>query len=416
MSEHTGPGGEAVAYPHVVKAVTETPWAIRPEKLAAIRELAILKASGVRLTDEEIEARVGGARGSRAPEMAGTVAVVPLYGVIFPKANLMTEMSGATSLQRFTDAFRSALNDPAVTGIVLDVDSPGGLTDMVTETASEIRGSRGRKPIVAVANVDAGSAAYWIAAQADEMVVSPSGSVGSIGIYTAHDDISGAQEKLGVKTTLVSAGKHKVESSPFAPLSDEARAHLQARVDDMYGMFVRDVAKGRGVPVDDVRSGFGEGRMVTARAAVEQGMADRVDTLDATIARVARASAKPVGQAATSLIVSGTTALPVQSWWTPPPAVITTDSTGAAESGLSFAQQAEALNSSAEALLERLTSLAEVERGHLTVAKRDRLTACTEALRHVTSELERVLAATDPNKHSAEVAQLHAHFELSRHL
>jgi ClpP class serine protease len=88
----------------------------------------------------------------------------------------------------------------------------------------------------------------------------------------------------GVKTTLISAGKYKTEGNPYEPLSDEARAAMQAMVDDYYGMFTRAVAKGRGVSVDAVRNGFGEGRMVSASQAVKNGMADRVATLDQVLA------------------------------------------------------------------------------------------------------------------------------------
>jgi ClpP class serine protease len=95
-------------------------------------------------------------------------------------------------------------------------------------------------------------------------------------------------EQDGVKVTLISAGKFKTEGNPFEPLSDEAREAFQADIDAFYAMFTNDVAKGRGASADDVRSGFGEGRMVMARDAVKAGMADRVATFDETVARLAR--------------------------------------------------------------------------------------------------------------------------------
>lgn len=275
-------------YPRIVRAMAETPWALRPETLAVLLDLVAFRAAGGTLTDTEIEERIGAGPATRRPAMAGTVAVIPLYGVIQPRASMMSRTSGGTSLREFTSALRAAAGSPQVGQILLDVDSPGGSVDLVPETAQEIRDARARKPVVAVANTDAASAAYWLAAQADELVVTPSGSVGSIGVFAAHEDRSRFEDTRGYTTTLISAGKYKVEGNPFEPLTQEARDAIQARVDDYYGMFVADVARGRATTVAAVREGFGEGRMVGARHAVKAGMADRVDTFDATLARMVR--------------------------------------------------------------------------------------------------------------------------------
>jgi capsid assembly protease len=279
-------------YPNIVRAVLETPWAILPEKLAEVRELVSLRADGVVLTAEEIEVRIGDGPAQRDMQMVGSVAVVPLYGVIVPKVDLMTQMSGGTPIDRFRATLAAAVRDPDVSAVVIDVDSPGGQTDLLTEAASDIRAMRGSKPIVAVANTVAASAAYWLATQADELVVTPSGSVGSVGVFAAHEDVSAQQEMDGVKTTLVSAGKYKTELTPFAPLSEEARAYVQQRVDDAYSQFTADVAKGRRVSVESVRVGFGEGRMVSAKQAVKLGMADGVESIQSVIGRLSAAPAK----------------------------------------------------------------------------------------------------------------------------
>ena len=126
----------------------------------------------------------------------------------------------------------------------------------------------------------AASAAYWIASAASELVVIPSGQVGSVGVYALHLDRSALNEKMGVLPTYISAGKFKVEGNPDEPLSDDARAAFQQTVDEFYGMFVSRVAKSRGVKKSQVVNGFGEGRVVTASRALEEGMVDRIDTLD----------------------------------------------------------------------------------------------------------------------------------------
>ncbi len=280
-SEHTG-------LPHVVAWLASQCWAIEPGVLAALREVVARRASGIRLDSAEIAAATGtqaaAARVGRAT--AGAVAVLPLRGIIAHRAEMVNDISGpgGTSVQRFTEQFRAAMRDDEIKAVLIDVDSPGGSTGGVEELAAEIAASRGAKRIVAQANTTAASAAYWIAASADEIVVTPSGEVGSIGIFAAHEDLSAQRESEGVKTTLISAGRFKVEGNPFEALGDDARAAIQERVDVAMEAFVSAVARGRGVAPAAVRDGFGQGRVVPAERAVALGMADRVATFDETLA------------------------------------------------------------------------------------------------------------------------------------
>lgn len=274
-------------YPNLVDAISRTPWAIHPAMLAVIIDVVSYRAAGGRLTSDELDSRLEPRAASRASYVAGTVAVIPLQGVLMPKANLFTQISGGTSLQDFCAALREAVGNEQVTQILLDVNSPGGATDMVPETAAVIRQANASKPVTAIANTDAASAAYWLAAQARELVCTPSGMTGSIGVYAAHTDLSAQQEMLGEDTTLISAGPYKTELSPFAPLSAEAKAAVQNVVDQYYAMFVNDVAKGRAVKAADVRNGFGQGRMLTAADALAAGMVDRIATFDETFSRLA---------------------------------------------------------------------------------------------------------------------------------
>lgn len=265
-------------YDRVIRYVLEMPWAIKPEALGVILDVLEFRAGGGKWTAEEIEARIGDERRSNTVSRTNPVAVVPLYGTIMPRARVMQQISGGRSIEDFADDLRAADADPSVETIVMDIASPGGSVEQVPETAELIRSLS--TPTVAVANGDAASAAYWLAAAADELVVTPSGEVGSIGVWTAHQDVSGMQAKLGVETTLISAGKYKVEGHPFGPLQDEARAELQRKVDHYYDMFVQGVAVGRGVSTSEVLEKFGQGRMVVAPDAVKLGMADRVATID----------------------------------------------------------------------------------------------------------------------------------------
>jgi signal peptide peptidase SppA len=273
-------------YERACEFVQTAVWLMHPTALAKIAMIVGERKRGHRPDAEEIAERIGERSEPSAVSEDSSVAVLPLRGSIIPRADMFSDISGGASITGFQQDFRAALADESVTSILMDVDSPGGSSELVEELATEIRDARGTKPIVAVANTWAASAAYYLAAQADELVVTPSGEVGSIGAYRMHADISSMQEKLGVDTTLISAGKYKVEGNPFEPLGDEAEAELQEKVDATYKMFVSAVAKGRGVPVKTVEADFGQGRMVMAAKAVELGMADRVATFDQTLARL----------------------------------------------------------------------------------------------------------------------------------
>lgn len=277
------------SYHRIIEAVARSPWAIEPVKGADLYAFFRLKAAGIKLTSAEIAAVADAAtQGAPRQQQAGSVAVLALKGVVMHRAEQVDDISGpgGTSTERFGQRFDAAMADSTVEAIVIDVNSPGGSVYGVQELAAKIRGARGQKPVVAVANAMAASAAYWIASAADELVVTPSGDVGSIGVWTAHEDVSKRLEMEGIKTSIIHAGKYKVEGNPFEPLTDEAKAQLQASVDDAYQAFVGDVAKGRGRKVSEVREGFGQGRMVSAAEAVKLGMADRVDTLEGVIARL----------------------------------------------------------------------------------------------------------------------------------
>jgi len=287
----------------VIRAVRETPWAILPSMLTTICDLLALHAEGGRLSEEEIRARLdtaATANGARlfglGGRQQGAVAVLPLYGVISQRVGLLTEISGGTSTQQFTALFRQALEDPQVGAIILDVDSPGGSAFGVPELAEVIFQARGQeKPVVAVANAMAASAAYWIATAAEEFVVTPSGEVGSIGVRVVHEEVSERLARSGVRVTDISAGRRKNVGSPHTALSEDDRAAIQTRVNDYYALFADDVARFRGVSPREVRTGFGEGWVVGAKEAVALGMADRLETLDETIERMMRRRPAPAG-------------------------------------------------------------------------------------------------------------------------
>jgi signal peptide peptidase SppA len=275
-------------YLHVLNYVRGALWAIDRDKLDEIMAILAFRASGDAFTEDEIQDRIG-ARTAGNVSTGGATAVVPLRGVVAHRIGGMAESSGGMSAERFTRMMQSAAADPSISAIVIDTDSPGGTVNGVSEAADAVYQARQSKPVIAVANGLMASAAYWIASQAHEVVAVPSlidASIGSIGVYTVHADMSAALEKEGVKPTIVSAGKYKVAGNPFEPLSAEELAVMQSRVDASYDQFVAAVARGRGVDASAVRGGFGEGRALPATAAKKAGLVDRIATMDATLARL----------------------------------------------------------------------------------------------------------------------------------
>jgi capsid assembly protease len=256
-------------------------WAILPEVL----QDALMSATAESIVEPRSETDLQAV--TRPGPKSGRVAVVNVFGTITHRDSFWSQFfGGGTTVERLIATLREYGADPSVSTVLLHVDSPGGTVSGVPELAAEVRALSAQKTVVALANSLAASAAYWVASQADEIIASPEALIGSIGVFTMHEDYSQALEQMGVKTTYISAGKYKTEANPTEPLGDEAREHLQGLVDAAYSLFVSDVAKGRKTTRAKVLSDFGQGRVFPAGAAKEMGLIDRVATADETIKRL----------------------------------------------------------------------------------------------------------------------------------
>ena len=274
-------------YEQIGKSIEQTVWAIHQPKLEGIIGVVEARSRGVTPESALGADRWAALEARRTAHLGrqGRIHVLGLHGTISQRVGLMTG-SGGTSTDEFGREFDQALTDPDVKAILIDVDSPGGSVFGVHELSQKIYESRGRKPIVAIANSEAYSAAYYVASAADELWVTPTGMVGSIGVLSMHADWSKSNEQHGIGVTYIHAGKYKVEGNPDGPLDKEARAEMQRHVDRYYRMFVESVARNRGTTPERVESEFGQGRIVGAQDAVRRGMADRPGTIEEAVRQI----------------------------------------------------------------------------------------------------------------------------------
>lgn len=279
----------------ILALVYGEPWAMLPSAFEVVQEIVDAHAIGATL---DVASRIAAARQvnekARERSDAGlpqTLRVIPVVGMVSHRMGMLADVSGGADVGAISASLRAAVAAPEVKGIILDVHSPGGPVQGVQELADEIFASRGAKPIVAVANAQMASSAYWLASQADEIVVTPSGEVGAVGVFITHRDHSRALEAAGITETVISAGPHKAEWLPSRPLSEEAKEHMKSVTEKIYGRFAATVARGLGISAEQVKGrSFGGGRVVQAADAVAAGMAHRVATFSQTIERMAQAA------------------------------------------------------------------------------------------------------------------------------
>jgi len=285
---------------NLIHAVSGRPWAVRAELAAhvrglvakegitGLRHLAELKRT-VHAFDEDDDDRPRGARGGRSSRPVGSVAIIPVFGVLTQREEVI-DSAYTRSTDEIAAEVQAAAEDPKVDAVVMEVASPGGEVYGVPEAWAAIRDAEKRKPIVAHANSQMASAALYLGSAASEIWVTPSGEIGSVGVYALHVNVAKALEDMGEQWEFVAAddSPFKVEGNPTEPLSEDGRATVKRMVNRYMTMFVRDLARGRGVSMEHVRENFGKGRMLSPTEAVSAKMADQIGTLESAIRRAAQ--------------------------------------------------------------------------------------------------------------------------------
>jgi signal peptide peptidase SppA len=262
---------------HLSSRIYGTPLLIARSKLDVI--LSVL-GSRIGLAAPAIAPPVPSSR-SALPSMPG-IEVIPIYGTLVRRTVGLEAASGLLSYDEIAARIDAAILDPQVQGILLDVDSPGGEAGGVFDIAERIRAAGQIKPIWAIANDAAFSAAYAIACAASRLLLTRTAGVGSIGVIALHVDQSVKDAQDGLHYTAIYAGSHKNDFSPHAPLSPDAMTNLQSEVDRLHDLFIAHVASMRGLSEDIVRDT--EAALYFGDQAVETGLADGVSTLDRALA------------------------------------------------------------------------------------------------------------------------------------
>jgi len=243
------------------------------------------------------------ARQVKLPSVKGSIAVLPIHGMISQRGSVWDEVFGGTAADSFAASYARAINDDRISAVVLDVDSPGGTVAGVEAAAELVYQGRQYKPTVAVANSQAASAAYWLASGADKIVAAPGSEVGSIGVFRMHEDVSEMLSQDGVKVTFLAMPRFKVEGNPYEPLTQAATEHNMAQVAETYEAFNAAVARNRGIKPSAAKTQFGEGRAFNARQAAAMGLVDRVATMSEILAELGAGRTATV-DAATAEILS----------------------------------------------------------------------------------------------------------------
>ena len=238
------------------------------------------RAFGIELSDDEIQARVRSqSYGPTLEQNQSSTAIIPIYGPIIPRATLYSEVSGTASHDAISQAVRNAADNDEISEIILDISSPGGTVEGVSLAAEAVTYANSKKPVTAHTGGMLCSAAYWIAARAGRIVASPTAQVGSIGVVQAHVDMSELEADRHVKTKIFRSGERKMLGHPSESLTDLAISDMQREVDELFDVFITDVAEARGVTKARAKESWGDGAVYVAGRAVDLGLADDVGTL-----------------------------------------------------------------------------------------------------------------------------------------
>lgn len=272
-------------YPHLASRLFNTPLLIHPGKLDAI-VAGLSGRFGVAIAPTAYVTPTGTREPGGYRVLDNGVAVLEVFGALAHRGGLQADSSYIQGYDGLARQLETALQDPAVGAILLNIDSPGGEVSGAFQLAGQIHAARAVKPIAAVASDMAASAGYLLASAAQTVSVTTTAVVGSIGVATCHVDMSKALAGMGMAITCLYAGAHKIDGNPYQPLPPDVAAQIQADVDHYYALFLDTVAAHR--PATDVAAlRATEARTYIGEQALAEKLADYVETPDQAIERLA---------------------------------------------------------------------------------------------------------------------------------
>ena len=294
-------------YPHLAARIFNAPLFIHPQKLDAIiaglgerltgLPLNVADASGQPAMPGMFSTRQG-EKAARGYRVVDGVAVLNVSGALVHRSRMEADSTFLLGYNDLCADLEDAMGNPDVHAVLQVYDSPGGEVQGAFEYAQRAFALRGKKPMHAIADGMAASAAYLGASAADEIAVTGTGYAGSIGVVMRHVDMSKAMANEGLAVTHIFAGAHKIDGNPFEPLPLAVHADMQAEMNSLYDEFIAAVAVNRSMPPAAVRKT--QAAMYRGVAAIASGLADRISTTDQMITELAalRARSYPVGQTA----------------------------------------------------------------------------------------------------------------------
>ncbi len=213
----------------------------------------------------------------------------PHTAMVAIKGEIASE--GDASAENIMAAMRSALEDSGSRALVLLINSPGGSpvqAGLINDEIHRLKKLHG-KPVYAVVEESCASAAYYIAAAADQIYVDKASIVGSIGVLMDGFGFTGLMDKLGIERRLMTAGENKGFLDPFSPQTEAQRKHAQAMLNQIHQQVIGVVKAGRGERLKETPEMF-SGLFWTGQQAVDMGLADELGSLDSVARDVVKAS------------------------------------------------------------------------------------------------------------------------------
>jgi protease IV len=202
------------------------------------------------------------------------IALVRVEGPILDSKDVIDELKGH-------------VKDPSIKAIVLRIDSPGGAVAPSQEIYEEVRKAVAKKKIVVSMGSVAASGGYYIAAPATRIVANPGTLTGSIGVIMEIPNVEGLMNKIGVKTEVIKSGRHKDIASVFRGIKKEEKEILQGVLDNVHEQFIKAVAEGRKMLIEDVKN-IADGRVFTGEQALKAGLVDEIGNLEDAIKSAAK--------------------------------------------------------------------------------------------------------------------------------